>query len=133
MYSEQHLNISGKRSVSFMGEEIVFVSNRETSDATWNEWDAVKVYRIDPDWASDQEKKNGKPIDPYTVGIARCTKWKGSRDRYKVIDAKTIEQVLEIVMRQVPIFHREVEEQLKVNKTPLEARDYEPSRSSVES
>lgn len=131
MYSEQELNISGKRSVAFMGREIAFVSSRETSEDTYYEWDALKIYEIDPEWALQQEKNSGRKIDPYTVGIARCTKWMGSRDRYRVFHARTLKDVLGIVHSRLPVFDREVQEQLKLNNEPLRNLGNEPRRSSV--
>ncbi len=132
MYSKQHLNISGKRSVTFMAELIAHASNRETSEETKDSWDRVAVYKIDPDWAAKQERENGVKILPYTVGIARCTRWKGGRDRFKVIDTNTIEQAVDIVRSRIPIFLHQIEEQLRLNNTqPEPVEDYEPGRSPL--
>jgi hypothetical protein len=133
MYTKQHLNISGRRSITFMARKLASVSNRDTSEETRDAWDQVYVYEIDPDWANKQERENGTTILPYTVGIARCTKWKGGRSRFKVIDANSIEQVLDVVRTRIPVFLREVEEQIKLDNTPQEPLEYEPSRSQVES
>jgi hypothetical protein len=118
MYTEQHLNISGKRTIVFMGRELAVVSNREKSDKTWNTWDRVAIYEIDPDWAAKQEKENGTIVLPYTIGIAKCTKLKGGRDRFRTIDCNTIDQVIEMVRRLLPVFLREVEEQIRLNTSP---------------
>jgi hypothetical protein len=134
MYSKHSLNISGKRSVTFMAEEIAFASNRETSEETMDDWDAVKVYKIDPDWAAQQEKETGSKIDPYTVGVARCSKWLGKRDRYRVFYCQTIGQILGIVKSHATIFLREIEEELRLNGyTPTGELGHESRARPVES
>lgn len=132
MYSKESLNISGKRSITFMAEAIAFASNRETSEETMDDWDAVKVYKIDPDWAAKQERETGTHIDPYTVGIARCTKWIGKRDRYKVFHCQTIGQILGIVKSHARIFLREIEEEMRLNGyTPTRILDHEARRNPM--
>jgi hypothetical protein len=106
MYDKHILNISGKQSVAFMGAEIAMASNRDTNEKTEVEWDAVRVYRIDPDWAAQQEKKNGKKILPFTLGFQKGTLWLGDRNRFKVFYANNIPQVLDIVRSHLPEFHR---------------------------
>jgi hypothetical protein len=133
MYTKQHLNCSGRQSITFMARKIASVSNRDTSEETRDTWDQLYAYEIDPDWAKRQSKDNGTIILPFTVGIAKCTKWKGGRSRFKVIDANSIEQVIDIVRTRIPMFLREVEEQIRLGTTQPEELEYEPSRSSVES
>ena len=112
------LNISGRRSIGFYGEEIAGGSNRETDENTRWEWDAVRIFKIDPDWAKHQEEKTGKKLDPYRVGIARCTKMEGDRDKYRVFYCKTLDQILQIVKSHLPIFNREIEEQIRYYNVP---------------
>lgn len=133
MYTKQELNISGKRAIAFMGKLLAMASDRDTSEQTTTEWDSVLVYEVDPKWAAQQEKKNGKRIDPYTIGFAKCTKWIGDRDRYKVFYARTVQQVFGVVRSQMPKFLREIEEKLRLNEAPTGTLEYEPSRSPVES
>lgn len=130
---ERHsLNVSGKRSVGFYGEEIAWATNRDTNEDTRFEWDDVRVFKIDPAWKARQEEKLGKKLAPYTVGVARCTIMKGDRDRYKVFDAWKLPQVIGIVRSHLPEFEIEITEKLKLN-TPLGTLEHESSRSPVES
>jgi hypothetical protein len=138
MYSRQELNISGRRSTGFYGEEIAGESNRETSEDTRFEWDAVRIFEVDPVWAREQEEKEFKrtgrriKIDPYRVGIARCTIMEGDRDKYRVFYCKTIEQVLRVVQSHLPIFHREIEEQLRFYNAPTGGLGHESRARTVE-
>lgn len=115
MYSKCHLNSSGKESFTFMGREIASASNRHKTEETMETWDRVVAYEIDPVWAAEQGKLNGTVILPYTVGVAKRTRWKGGRQRYKTVDVKTIDEILEIVRVRVPEFLKEIEEQLRVH------------------
>jgi hypothetical protein len=132
MYTECELNVSGRRPIAFMGEEIAMESNRETSEKTRFDWDAVRVFKLDPVWAAQQEKKTGKRLDPYRVGIARCTKWEGERDRYRVFYARTVPQICGIVRSHLPIFLRSIEEQLRITNSTVGALEHESSRNSME-
>lgn len=140
MYQAYDLNISGKRAISFIGEEIAYVSNRETSEETRRLWDDVRIYRLDPEWAEEQYQKNkqkygdrARRLEPYRLGIAKCTSWEGSRDNYRVFYCRSIEQVLDIVRAQVPHLHREVGEELRLGTTPSRgALEHESRRSPVE-
>jgi hypothetical protein len=125
MYKPYDLNISGRRSISFMGEELAYVSNRETSEETKRLWDDVRIYRLDPDWAEEQYQKNrkrfgnkAKRLEPYRLGLAKCTRWEGSWDTYRVFYCRTLEQVRNIVRAQVPHLHRETEDQLRLSTAP---------------
>jgi len=121
MYDKHILNISGRQSIAFMGEEIASASNRDTSEETKYEWDAVRVFKIDPEWADRQERKTGNKIDPYIVGFAKATLWVGEHNRFRVFYARTLPQVLGIVRSHLPAFHREIEEQLRLNNAPTKA------------
>jgi hypothetical protein len=133
MYSRQELNISGRRSIGFYGELIATENNRETSEDTQFEWDRVKIFKIDPEWARQQAEKTGKVLDPYRVGIARCTKMEGDRDQYRVFYCKTIEQILGVMQSHLPVFHHKIEEQLRFYNTPTGGLEHEfPARSPVE-
>jgi hypothetical protein len=130
---EKHiLNISGKRSTAFIGEEIAIATNRDSNEETKFEWDAVRVFRVDPEWAKRQQLKTGKKIDPYRVGVAKCTIWEGERDRYRVFYCRTLPQVLGIVRMHLPIFDQEIAEKLKLNNAPIRTLEHESSRSPVE-
>jgi hypothetical protein len=132
MYRKHILNISGKRSTGFIGEEIAMASNRDTSEETKFEWDAVRVFKIDPEWAARQEAKNGKKLDPYRLGSARCTIMEGDRDRYRVFYAKTLMQVVGIVRSHLPVFYRDIEEQLRFHNAPR-TLEYASRTSPMES
>lgn len=131
---ENHiLNVSGKRSVGFVGEEIATATDRDTNEETRFEWDTVRVFKVDPEWARRQEAKTGRKIDPYYVGVAKCTIWIGDKDRYRVLSARTLPQILGMVRMHVPKFDREIAEKLKLNNAPLRTLEHEPSRSPMES
>jgi hypothetical protein len=138
MYKICDLNISGRRSISFMGEELAIVNNRETSEKTKRLWDEVRVYRLDPEWAEEQYQNNRKRygnrarrLEPYRLGIAECTKWEGRRDYFRVFYCRSLEQVTDIVRSKVPHLSREVEEELRLSSHPQEVLD-ESRRSPVE-
>ena len=121
---EIHLNISGKRAVAFMAEEIAMATTRDTSKETKSRWEAVRIYEVDPEWAERQKEKTAKETAPYRVGIAKCTIWEGERDRYRVFYAKNRIQILGIVRSHLPAFEREIEDQLKLNTAPTRRLDY---------
>jgi hypothetical protein len=126
------LNISGKRSTAFMGKEIAAATNRGSSEETEFDWDTVRVFRVDPEWARQQQAKTGKVIDPYRVGIAKCTIWEGERDRYRVFYARTLQQVNGIVRTNLPQFEREISDKLRLNTvTPPRQLQHERGRGQV--
>jgi len=133
MYTKHILNISGKQSIAFMGEEIAMASNRDTGGSTDVEWNAVRIFKIDPEWADQQERKNGKRILPYTLGFQKGELWLGGSNLFRVAHANNISQVLDIVMSRLPIFHREIEEQLRLNNSPTGVLEHESRARSVES
>lgn len=136
----QDLNISGKRAVSFWAEELAYVSNRETSEETKRRWDDVRAYKVDPEWAEEQYQKararfgnRARKLEPFRLGIARCTTWDGERDSYRVFYLNTIEQMLDVLRSQVPHLYREVEEELRLSTAPPRKLEHETRRSAVES
>lgn len=126
------LNISGRQSIAFMGEELAMASNRDTSEKTTTEWDTVRIFKVDPVWAKNQQAKTGKVIDPFKVGWEHRSIWEGDHNRYRVLHTKTLEQAVGVVRSHIPQFEREISDKLRLNN-PLGALRHEPSRSPVES
>jgi hypothetical protein len=112
---EHSLNISGKQSLTFMGEELAMVSSRNTSKDTRYEWDTVRVFRVDPVWARNQQAKTGKVISPFKVGWEHRSTWEGDPNRYRVFHPRTLEQAVGIVRSWVPQFEREISYKLRIN------------------
>lgn len=139
MMQMHDLNISGKRAISFKGELLAHASNRETSETTIREWDDVKVYRLDPQWIEEQYQKavtqygdRAKRLEPYALGIAKCTTILGDRDFYRVLYPRTIQGALDTVRSMVPHLYRELGEELRLGNSP-QATGHETGRSPVES
>lgn len=139
MMQMHDLNISGKRAISFKGEQIAHATNRETTEKTIREWDDVKVYRLDPVWIEEQYQKSlsqygdrAKRLEPYALGVAKCTTILGDRDFYRVRYPRTLKEALDMVRSLVPQLHREVEEELRLTNSPLPT-GHEAGRSPVES
>lgn len=126
------MNISGRQSIAFIGEEIAMASNRNTSKDTETEWDTVRVFRIDPEWARNQQAKTGKVIDPFKVGWEHRTIWEGDPNRYRVFHVRTIEQAAGIVRSWIPHLEREICEGLRLNNPP-QLLEHETRRSAMES
>lgn len=116
MKHEIKLNRTGERAIAFMGEEIAIASTRDTSEETKTRWYTVRVFATD---------------HGYNVGIAFVTIWEGERDNYKVLKAKTKQQVLGVVRMHIPALDQQIADQLGIINAPI--RDYESNRSPVES
>ena len=122
---EIHLNISGKRAIAFMGEEIAMATIRDTSRETKSRWEAVRIYEVDPEWAERQKEKTAKETAPYRVGIAKCTIWEGERDDYKVCRAWAKPEILGIVRMHVPKLDQEIADQLGISNAPIRRLEHE--------
>ena len=122
---EIHLNISGKRAVAFMGEEIAMATTRDTSKETKSRWEAVRIYEVDPEWAERQKEKTAKETAPYRVGIAKCTIWEGERDNYKVFHAWAESKILGILRMHVPKLGQEIADQLGIGNAPVRRLEHE--------
>jgi len=131
---ERHsLNISGRQPLTFMGEEIATASDRGTSKKTIDEWDTIRVFRVDPIWARNQQAKTGKIISAFKVGWEHRSTWEGDHNRYRVFHPNTLEQAVGIVGSWVPQFEREISYKLRINNQAPGTLQHESSRSSMES
>lgn len=122
MFENHILNKSGTQSVGFRGEEIAKATDRDTNEKAKFEWDSVRVFRIDPEWAKQMEAdalQRGKKIHvaPYWVGICKGTLWATKHSRFKILYAETVTDALALVQ---PKFQEVVQEQLRLT-TPVDA------------
>lgn len=110
-----------KRPFAFYGEEIFTGSNKDY-EKNKNKWEEIRVIEKEEETYKEEEGK-------YAIGIAYRTNFTGpgEKDVYDKIDAKTQDEVLEVIARLVPDL--DISELFNEKRTEEESISNQPQAS----